>query len=69
MRLGPVFLVEELEGLMEGYIQFGRVIQVTVPDLIYIIVSVREQIGMKEWRILYYLDGKNGIILFSLIRG
>ena len=23
----------------------------------------------KEWRILYYLDGKNGIILFSLIRG
>ena len=44
-------------GADEGYIQFGRdSSHGTRPYLHHRFGE--EQIGMKEWRILYYLDGK-----------
>ena len=52
----------------EGFIPFGRERPVTEHVHTFIIVLVKEPIGMKAFRITMCPNGKNGTISFSLIR-
>ena len=67
MRLGPVFLVEELEGLMGRIHSIWQGDSSHGTDLIYIIVSAGT--NWKEGEFCTISMEKNGIILFSLTRG